>query len=440
MPETIFDRQHHTIDSRATGPTTAPDAGNVPPPRTRPTPPTTTEVGHGNALPTRSDDRLVTIESQREFDLLSGRWEERVFVKMYVAARSSGLLASISDRDWKTLCTLATYMDSDGYCFPSQKELAKALGCSRQMANERVKSLAKFRFRGQPVLSVLTAERDEQGRWARNGYRVLPLANLAIFDDQPPCDRPAEPSETVSSSLDTVENAGTVSSTVSSHTGTVQLDTNYNHRINQNEPDRYHSNLRRVSQPARTEGADVDDSPGIIPDRISNTSAGFNDVATILTNRRRRSHPAAYDEDRQALLAYLEDFAREFSDRAPLKSSVTRCYNLLKRSGLDRDAFIQALYQARAITKERTGSIYSTSKEPGKPVPTFHKMPYFFACLEQVLGLRAPAAAHLQQTEEPDALPHDGERDRPAGRTRRQRPAAVAAGDGEGARGKGGEE
>src|SRR5438105_4183034 len=94
---------------------------------------------------------LVTVESQREFDFFSGRRAERTFLKLYVEARTSGLLAAISDRDWKTLCTLATYMDADGYCYPSQAELAKALGCSRQMANERVKSLARFRFQGTPV-------------------------------------------------------------------------------------------------------------------------------------------------------------------------------------------------------------------------------------------------------------------------------------------------
>src|SRR5687768_5295284 len=48
-------------------------------------------------------DQLVTVESQQELDVFSGRWEERTFVKLYVAARTSGLLAAISDRDWKTL-------------------------------------------------------------------------------------------------------------------------------------------------------------------------------------------------------------------------------------------------------------------------------------------------------------------------------------------------
>ena len=44
----------------------------------------------------------MTIQIEKEFDVLEKRWDERVYVKLYVAARTSGLLAKISDTDWKT--------------------------------------------------------------------------------------------------------------------------------------------------------------------------------------------------------------------------------------------------------------------------------------------------------------------------------------------------
>ncbi len=189
-------------------------------------------------------ERLVSIESQAEFDLLSGERVERLFLKMYVAARTSGLVAAISDRDWKTLCVMATYMDKDGYCFPSQVELAPALGCSRQMVSERVNSLARFRFHGQPVFLVVKGEHTKAGTWARNGYRVLPIANLEIFGNkrkQAPTQSAAQQkgeNSTMSRKLDTVKNP---EATVSSPTGTVQLDTNYTQYTNKIS----FSNIRR---------------------------------------------------------------------------------------------------------------------------------------------------------------------------------------------------
>ena len=127
---------------------------------------------------------LVTIQIEKEFDVLEKKWDERVFVKLYVAARTSGLLAAISDRDWKTLCTLATFMDKDGKCFPSQAQLARALGISRASANARIRALAKFRFQGKPVLLVEhRARRSKNGhRVAANHYTIMPITHLKIFD------------------------------------------------------------------------------------------------------------------------------------------------------------------------------------------------------------------------------------------------------------------
>jgi len=134
-----------------------------------------------NAGPER---KLVAIEIQRELDVFSKRWEDRVFVKLYVAARTSGLMAAISDRDWKTLCTLATFMDKNGRCYPSQAMLARALGINRGTANERIRSLARFRFGGKPVLLIEKRHRSTKNgtRFAANHYTILPVTQLKIFD------------------------------------------------------------------------------------------------------------------------------------------------------------------------------------------------------------------------------------------------------------------
>src|SRR4030043_1180724 len=73
------------------------------------------------------DEKLVTVEIQKEYDTLEQSWENRVFVKLFVAARTSGLLKKISNREFKTLIALALYMDENGNCYPSQDQIARAL-------------------------------------------------------------------------------------------------------------------------------------------------------------------------------------------------------------------------------------------------------------------------------------------------------------------------
>ena len=110
-------------------------------------------------------------------------------------------------------------------------------------------------------------------------------------------------------------------------------------------------------------------------------------VGMVLKRGRGRPPKQPYSEDRQQILAYIEDFAREMGDTAPLKSSVTRADNLYQASGRPIALFIDAMYQARAKTKERTAAIRGKANAT-PPFAPKAKMGYFFALLEDELGLR----------------------------------------------------
>lgn len=91
-------------------------------------------------------------------------------------------------------------------------------------------------------------------------------------------------------------------------------------------------------------------------------------------------------EARGAIASYVEDFAREFKDDAPISSSVTRAMNLYLSSGLELDEFIAVLMAARQTTQRRTPAIVKASARPGS-ISTKNKMPYFFAVMGGLLGL-----------------------------------------------------
>jgi hypothetical protein len=127
------------------------------------------------------DEKMVTVEIQKEFDALDKSWENKIFVKLFVAARTSGLLRKISDREFKTLIALALYMDENGDCYPSQEQVARDLGISRETANRRIKSLLRFRFNGEPVVTAIRL-RNKGGTWENVRYTILPVAHLKIFE------------------------------------------------------------------------------------------------------------------------------------------------------------------------------------------------------------------------------------------------------------------
>ena len=157
-----------------------------------------------------SNNKLVSIEIQKEFDVIKKDWQEQVFVKLYVAARTSGFLSEIPDRDWKTLCILATFMDTCGNCYPSQDEIAFALGVSRQTANERIKSLLEYTWQGKHVITMVKHRRKEAAtgkkgqRWENNLYTILPISNLFFGKNDVTDEKPMSGNPDIGKSLEEV--------------------------------------------------------------------------------------------------------------------------------------------------------------------------------------------------------------------------------------------
>ncbi len=133
-----------------------------------------------------------------------------------------------------------------------------------------------------------------------------------------------------------------------------------------------------------------------------------NGIRADAPSRPRVSRPrqvVQQDEVYQVIQAYIADFSRELNDRAPLKSSTTRAYNLYKRSGLDQEAFIAQLYAARAIVKERSAMIRTSGVDNAAGFPVTHRAGYYFAVLEDLLGFRESqvAAGNASAARKPDA-------------------------------------
>ncbi|MDP9358881.1 MAG: hypothetical protein M3R02_27105, partial [Chloroflexota bacterium] len=121
-----------------------------------------------------------------------------------------------------------------------------------------------------------------------------------------------------------------------------------------------------------------DQDPEPITSEHSKSTGGMESLATVV--RRRRVKPAG-GEDRLAIAATIERLAPELGDTASPKASTTRAMNLFHQSGVGRDAFLDLLFQASAEVRDRR-------RDPGKaPLPR-NRMAYFFAVVEDRLGLR----------------------------------------------------
>ena len=105
--------------------------------------------------------------------------------------------------------------------------------------------------------------------------------------------------------------------------------------------------------------------------------------------RHRRGRGDADPDDRERLRPFLEDFARELGDEAPLSSTITRTLTIFAAAGIPPEQWGDLLYRARGLTQEHTAQIRKTAAAGGGgQVRGKNKMPYFLATLEQLAGLR----------------------------------------------------
>ncbi|MTV50769.1 hypothetical protein GJ688_17700 [Heliobacillus mobilis] len=183
---------------------------------------------------------MLAVEMERSFDIIDKKWDHEIYVKMYRSAVTSGLMAELGPERWAVLCVIASYMDEQGNCFPSQDAVAAGLRWSRQTANKWINSLVQFRWKGQQVIERVYERK--QGRFDASHYTILPLSQLAIFNGEvTPTNNPADEEITMSNSAFHVkDHSVTVSNSaidrVKDRNPTVSkvFDTNKN-QINQNQ-------------------------------------------------------------------------------------------------------------------------------------------------------------------------------------------------------------
>lgn len=124
------------------------------------------------------------------------------------------------------------------------------------------------------------------------------------------------------------------------------------------------------------------------PDQIRSNpdhSGSRGGMEPITATLQRRVVRQAVSDDRQAIAATIHMIADELGDRANRKSTITRATNLFAQSGVGRELFVDAMYLAK-------GEVCDRRRDPGTaPVPG-NQMAYFFAVLEDRLGLRAPTS------------------------------------------------
>jgi hypothetical protein len=90
--------------------------------------------------------------------------------------------------------------------------------------------------------------------------------------------------------------------------------------------------------------------------------------------------------------AVLEQISGEFHDEEHLRSNVGQAARLWRASGLSEADFVGRLYEARSITKDRGTTIQKPATGEAGEWGMRNRMPYFFAVVRDLLGMKGGEA------------------------------------------------
>jgi hypothetical protein len=101
-----------------------------------------------------------------------------VYLRLYLSAFSSGLVADLKPTNFTVLMTICSYMDAEGRCYPTQEQLSERSGLSKTTVNKAVNFLLEYTVSGVPLIS---REIRQKGAFKNSVYKVNPISQVAIF-------------------------------------------------------------------------------------------------------------------------------------------------------------------------------------------------------------------------------------------------------------------
>ena len=122
---------------------------------------------------------MITVEFNKQVNLETKETTSNVYLRLYLSAFKSGLVAELKPTNFTVLMAICSYMDENGECYPTQRQIADRCGISKTTVNKAINELLEFRLNGKPLI---LRELVVNGTQKNSVYTVNPISQVAIFN------------------------------------------------------------------------------------------------------------------------------------------------------------------------------------------------------------------------------------------------------------------
>jgi DNA-binding transcriptional regulator YhcF (GntR family) len=124
---------------------------------------------------------MFTVSIDKEFDVMKKEFNNSIYLRVYTSLFQAGIVKDLKAKNFTVLLAIASFMDADGNCYPTQRQIAEITGMSVPTVNKAVNELLEYKVDGK---AILKREFVQQGQFKNSYYTVNPISQIAIFDGQ----------------------------------------------------------------------------------------------------------------------------------------------------------------------------------------------------------------------------------------------------------------
>lgn len=125
------------------------------------------------------NEKMFTISIDKEFDVMKKEFNSSIYLRVYTSLFQAGVVKDLKATNFTVLLAIASFMDAEGNCYPTQRQISTITGMSTPTVNKAVNALLEFKVNDKPII---TRDFVQQGQFKNSYYTVNPLSQIAIFD------------------------------------------------------------------------------------------------------------------------------------------------------------------------------------------------------------------------------------------------------------------
>jgi Helix-turn-helix domain len=127
------------------------------------------------------ESKMFTVSIDKEFDVMKKEFNSEIYLRVYTSLFKAGIVKDLKPTNFTVLLAIASHMDAEGNCYPTQRQIAELTGLTAPTVNKAVNELLDYKVNEVPILK---RELVQVGQFKNSYYTVNPLSQIAIFEGQ----------------------------------------------------------------------------------------------------------------------------------------------------------------------------------------------------------------------------------------------------------------